>query len=88
MIESNDYLWSGVISLNTGPVEPPEIMKASFTKEFFEPKPSKLRGRPLKNWSFIFSPADFDDDISLEQFQAKHLSPKEMLNFGQMATVI
>ena len=36
------------------------------------------RGRPLSNWDFIFSPAKFDREIGLQQFQGEHLPLEEM----------
>jgi len=87
-LECNDYQWSGVISFNNGPVQEPLVKTANFSKEYFHTECSKSKGRPLKHWSFIFSPDDFDQEISLEQFQPQHLPVKDMQRYGQMATVI
>lgn len=69
-------------------MEPVEVMLASFTKEDFKPPPSKAKSSRKKPWAFLFCPKDFDDDISLEQFQISYLPEDQMLHHGRQATLV
>jgi hypothetical protein len=36
------------------------------------------KGRPAGKWDYVFSPKHFDDNIDIDQLQAKPLSLSEM----------
>ena len=51
-----------------------ETLQADIDLEHCNSNAKAPRGRPNTNWDFIFSPAQFDKEIDVTQFQNKSLS--------------
>ena len=66
----------------------PPVEQATITKDQFNVGEVNMGKRKNLKFGVLFSPAFFDEEIGLEQFQNAPLPVEEMKRFGIMASII
>ena len=87
-MEIIEFKSSRIISFQSGSLPPVAVQNAKVNKEDF-PSTSDTAGQENeKEWDFLFSPQQYDDEISLEQFECRALTTEKMQEYGIKASII
>ena len=82
------FEWSKVIPIYKAGNSEFAVYKAEIDTEHMKTETKGPRGRPLQKWDFLFSPAKFDNEIGLEQFNGESLPFEELKDQGLLATLV